>query len=115
MGLVGKVNGNTHLEALRIKRIVRNRKIVVSTKSFAVDMGVGQVEPCFFKFEICKNVHYEEITTILLVLIIETHVGRVVVRSLIAGVVVAVNTQLHMEHTGDSELKVEIAIYGELW
>ena len=77
-------------------------------------MGVRHIEACLLHAEIGIHVHECEITALHLALVVEVHQRWVVGWGVVTGVVVAIGTQLHLQHFSHGKFDEQIAVNGKL-
>ena len=112
--LIDEIHNHAELETARIQRIVGRVEVVVAAKNALVDMAVHHKEASLFHAEVGIGVHEGEIAALHLILVVESHRGRVVGWCVITGIVVAIDAKLAMEHPGYGELDIDVAVDREL-
>ena len=112
--LVDEVDRDADLQAGGIERVVRRGEVGVAALDFLVNVGPGDKEACLFHLEVGIQVHDGEVAAFHLLLAVEGHRRGIVDGSVILGVVVAVNTHLHVQHASDGEGSIQVAVDGEL-
>lgn len=111
--LIHKVDHDTHLEATGIEGIMRKREVVVATEHALVDVGEKDKETGTRQLHVDIGIHEGIVATLNLFLIAESHCCGLVGRGMIAGIIVKVDTELHLKHPGHAEVEKEIGINGE--
>lgn len=110
--LVGEVYAQAELEAAGIQGIVGEGEVVFAEPSL-VDVAPEHVETAFV--ELGREVDVAEwiVAYFYFVLGVEGHCGRLVGQSVVAGVIVAVYTYLHLHHLECPEIKEHVGVYGQ--
>ena len=108
--LVHEVDRDTDLQAGGIERVMGSGKVGIAALDFLVEVGPSDEEAGLLHLEIGIQVHDGEVAALLFLLAVESHRGGIVCGGIVLGVVVAVNTHLHMQHARYGECGVQIAV-----
>ena len=71
-------------------------------------MAIHDIESRLLELEVGVDVYKGKIAAFHLMLVMERHDGGVICRRKVAGVVVAINAHLHMQHLCHQEFQVNI-------
>ncbi len=111
---VHEVDAHAHLQAGGVERVVRGGKVGVAAVDLLVEVGPGDKKSRLLHPEVGIQVHDHEVAALHLLLAVEGHRCRVIGRGVVLGVIIAVNAHLHVQHAGDGEGGVQVAVDGKL-
>ena len=112
-GLVDEVDRDADLQAGGIQRVVWGGEVGRAALQFLVEVGPGDKEAGLLHLEVGIQIHDGKVAALHLLLAMEGHRRGIVDGSVILGVIVAVNTHLHVQHAGNGEGGIQVAVDGE--
>ena len=107
--LIGEVDGNSELEHVRIHRVVRQCKIIVAAEQAFVGVRIQNEESHHFQFTIDIGIHKRIVSYFRFVLCMEYHGCRLVCQTFVRGIIVAIDSKLHLRYFGYREQKIHAA------
>ena len=101
------------MQAGGVEGIVGSGEVGIAAMDFLVEVGPSDKEAGLLHLEVGIQVQDGETAALQLLLPVEGHRCGIVGGSVILGVEVAVNAHLHVQHAGNGEGGIQVAVDGE--
>ena len=107
---VREINRQSELETAWIYWMVKGGEIFLSAEQPLVQVAVHHKKSGLLQLEVGICVHQRIVADEFFMLGVERHCGWLVSRSVVACIVAAVHTEVDVQHSGNLEMEVQVAV-----